>query len=254
MGKYLISLAAAAAIAALGAPAAQAGTGGEQPPTGVVSASPATNTPHLPATSTATQQIRQLVQCGGTMYAVGTFSSIIKGSTTYARTRCLQLQRHEPVHGHVLGAQRDRQHGNKRGRLGRDQLDRVQRRQLRGRLRRRQLHQDQRHQRDRHRRDQHQHRQRGNRLRPRRKRGRGHHPRGRRPPAGRRHVRQDQRRQHPVHGQPEPDDRGERRLPEPVDQGQPGLQPAAEPRRHAGPGRGRCSPRWAAPRASRCSC
>jgi hypothetical protein len=84
--KYVIPLAAAAAIVTLGAPAAQAGTGGEQPPVGVVSALPATNTPHLPATSKTTQQIRQLVQCGGMMYAVGTFSSIIKGSTTYTRT------------------------------------------------------------------------------------------------------------------------------------------------------------------------
>ena len=47
---------------------------------------PASNTPHLTATSNTTEQIRQLVQCGGTMYAVGTFNSIVQGSTTYART------------------------------------------------------------------------------------------------------------------------------------------------------------------------
>jgi hypothetical protein len=69
----------------VGLPAAQAGTGGEQPPSGVVSATPAANTPHLAASTTTTEQIRQLVQCGGTMYAVGTFDSIKKGSTSYAR-------------------------------------------------------------------------------------------------------------------------------------------------------------------------
>jgi hypothetical protein len=31
------------------------------------------------------QQIRQLVPCGGTMYAVGSFTEIVKGSTTYTR-------------------------------------------------------------------------------------------------------------------------------------------------------------------------
>jgi len=84
--RYLIAVAAALGLITLSVPAAQAGTGGEQPPSGVVSAAPATNTPHLAATSTTTEQIRQLVQCGGTMYAVGTFSTIRKGSTSYART------------------------------------------------------------------------------------------------------------------------------------------------------------------------
>ncbi len=86
MRKYFIALAAAGVLLAAGMPAAQAGTGGEHPPSGVVSAAPASGTPHLPDTSSATEQVRQLVQCGGTMYAVGTFSSIIKGSTTYTRS------------------------------------------------------------------------------------------------------------------------------------------------------------------------
>jgi hypothetical protein len=84
--RYLIAAAAGLGFITLGIPAAQAGTGGEQPPSGVVSAKPVTSTPHLLTTTTTTEQIRQLVQCGGTMYAVGTFSSIRKGSTTYART------------------------------------------------------------------------------------------------------------------------------------------------------------------------
>ena len=77
MRKYLITLAVAAGLLAFGVPAAQAGTGGEQPPAGVVSSTPASNTPHLKATDdNPVQEIRQLVQCGGTMYAVGTFDTI----------------------------------------------------------------------------------------------------------------------------------------------------------------------------------
>jgi len=85
--KYLIAAIAGAALLPLAATAAQAqGTGGELPPTGVVSAVPASTTPHLKATDdNPVEQIRQLVQCGGTMYAVGTFTSILKGSTTYTR-------------------------------------------------------------------------------------------------------------------------------------------------------------------------
>jgi Domain of unknown function (DUF5122) beta-propeller len=84
--KYLIAAAAALGLITLGMPAAQAGTGGEQPPAGVVSATPVTSTPHLLTTTPTTEQIRQLVPCGGTMYAVGTFSTIRRGSTNYART------------------------------------------------------------------------------------------------------------------------------------------------------------------------
>jgi hypothetical protein len=84
--KFLIAAAAALGLITLGIPAAQAGTGGEQPPAGVVSATPATSTPHLLTTTSTTEQIRQLVPCGGTMYAVGTFSTIRRGSTNYART------------------------------------------------------------------------------------------------------------------------------------------------------------------------
>jgi len=84
--KYIFAVPAAAGLLALSIPAAEAGTGGQPPPPGVVSATPVSGTPHLPASSSPTQQIRQLVQCGGTMYAVGTFTTIRKGSTSYART------------------------------------------------------------------------------------------------------------------------------------------------------------------------
>ena len=49
-----------------------------------VSPTPA-NTPQLNATGVV-EQVRQLVQCGSTMYAVGTFTSIKKGTTVYARS------------------------------------------------------------------------------------------------------------------------------------------------------------------------
>src|ERR1700684_875564 len=73
----LLTPAVAAAIALFGmAPAGAA--------TGPVSPTPAA-TPQLNATGTS-EQVRQLVQCGSTMYAVGTFTSIKHGSTVYARS------------------------------------------------------------------------------------------------------------------------------------------------------------------------
>src|ERR1700735_1176371 len=90
MRKYLMAMSATAGLLALGAvaaPAAQAqAAGGEQPPSGVVSATPASGTPHLNATADSpVQQIKQLVECGGNMYAVGSFTEIQQGSTTDAR-------------------------------------------------------------------------------------------------------------------------------------------------------------------------
>jgi len=95
--KYLIGVAAVAVLAGIGVPvAAQAGTGGEQPPTGVVSSTPASNTPHLKTTETPTQQIRQLVQCGNTMYAVGSFDTIIRQGTTYTRNNIFSFSATAP--------------------------------------------------------------------------------------------------------------------------------------------------------------
>jgi hypothetical protein len=51
---------------------------------GAVSPTPAKGTPTLADTGT-TEQVRQLVQCGGTMYAVGTFTQIKQGSSTVTR-------------------------------------------------------------------------------------------------------------------------------------------------------------------------
>ncbi len=96
MRKLILAAAAATGVLAFSIPAAEAGTGGQPPPPGVVSAAPASNTPHLPATSSPTQQVRQLAQCGGTMYAVGTFSSIKQGSTSYARSDVFSFSASSP--------------------------------------------------------------------------------------------------------------------------------------------------------------
>jgi hypothetical protein len=52
---------------------------------GAVSPTPAKGTPTLVTTGT-TEQIRQLVDCGGTMYAVGTFTQISGWNGTSAQT------------------------------------------------------------------------------------------------------------------------------------------------------------------------
>jgi hypothetical protein len=85
---------AAAALAAsmvwTGAPAGAA--------TGPVSATPASGTPQLAKlTNTGTfQQVRQLAQCGSTMYAVGTFNTITWNGTTYTRNNVFSFSATKP--------------------------------------------------------------------------------------------------------------------------------------------------------------
>jgi hypothetical protein len=81
--SVLRRLAVVAAISALSV-AGTAASGFADTPTGPVSSTPASSTPRLVTTST-TQQIRQLVQCGSTMYAVGTLTQIARGTTMYTR-------------------------------------------------------------------------------------------------------------------------------------------------------------------------
>ena len=69
--------AAALCVAGLATPAGAS-------PAGPVSGKPAAGTPELNTTG-STEQVRQLVQCGATMYAVGTFTSIQRSGTVYAR-------------------------------------------------------------------------------------------------------------------------------------------------------------------------
>ncbi len=60
-------------------------------PGGPVGTVPATWTPHFPTSSAAIMKVRQLAQCGTRMYAVGTFTSIIQGTITYARNNAFSF-------------------------------------------------------------------------------------------------------------------------------------------------------------------
>ena len=83
-----LATAAAALVAAGWSLPAQAATG-------PVSSTPAAGTPQLAATG-STEQIRQLAQCGATMYAVGTFTEIQRSSTTYARNNAFAFSAASP--------------------------------------------------------------------------------------------------------------------------------------------------------------
>jgi hypothetical protein len=63
--------------------------------TGPVSATPAAGTPQLAPTGT-TEQVRQLVQCGTRMYAVGSFTEIQKSGTTYSRNNIFSFSASAP--------------------------------------------------------------------------------------------------------------------------------------------------------------
>jgi hypothetical protein len=75
---------ALAGTLALGAFAAGVPATAAQASTGPVSTTPASGTPELAPTG-STEQIRQIVQCGNTMYAVGKFTSISQGGSTFSR-------------------------------------------------------------------------------------------------------------------------------------------------------------------------
>ena len=66
-----------------------------QAATGPVSSAPAYGTPQLTRTG-VTEQVRQLVQCGGTMYAVGTFTQINRGSSNYHRNNAFSFSATSP--------------------------------------------------------------------------------------------------------------------------------------------------------------
>jgi hypothetical protein len=89
--KILRSTAAAGgalalSVAGYAAPAAAASASSGRAPA-AVSASPAAGTPELvPAPKGGKDQIRQMVQCGGTIYAAGSFRSIVQHGTKFLRT------------------------------------------------------------------------------------------------------------------------------------------------------------------------
>jgi hypothetical protein len=83
----LVAGTVAASVLGLAAPALAAG--------GPVSTHPASGTPAL-APNGSNEQVRQLVQCGGTMYAVGTFTSVSQGGTTYSRHNAFSFSATSP--------------------------------------------------------------------------------------------------------------------------------------------------------------
>jgi hypothetical protein len=88
-GLLLAGLAASApASASPGAAAAVTSTG-------PVNTKPASGTPQLAPTGTV-ETVRQLVQCGSTMYAVGSFTEIQQGGTTYPRNNIFSFSATSP--------------------------------------------------------------------------------------------------------------------------------------------------------------
>jgi hypothetical protein len=62
----------------------------------VLRSHPLTGTPHFPVKTKTTEQIRQLVQCGGIMYAVGAFGTVIQGGRSYARRNAFSFRASPP--------------------------------------------------------------------------------------------------------------------------------------------------------------
>ncbi|HEY2175010.1 MAG TPA: hypothetical protein VGH85_14475, partial [Mycobacteriales bacterium] len=83
MRVRLVGAVAAAVVAAGVGIAAPAGAAAGGPPGGV----PASWTPQIATSGTdgSVEQIRHLAQCGSTMYAVGRFTQVKKGSATVTR-------------------------------------------------------------------------------------------------------------------------------------------------------------------------
>jgi hypothetical protein len=94
-GRWPLRAAPGAALCALvmGVSGPLAGTASAQ--TGPVSPVPATGTPALAPTG-VTEQVRQLVECGGTMYAVGSFTQISQGGVTYTRDNVFSFSASSP--------------------------------------------------------------------------------------------------------------------------------------------------------------
>ena len=64
--------------------------------TGPVSSTPASGTPQLGSYTGTTEQVRQLVQCGSTMYAVGTFTTISQKGTSITRDNAFSFSATKP--------------------------------------------------------------------------------------------------------------------------------------------------------------
>jgi hypothetical protein len=95
LGRWLLRGAPVAALSALAVTGAGLIPGVAAAQSGPVSPTPITGTPALAKTAT-TEQVRQLVACGGTMYAVGSFTSIKGSNGTFTRNNIFSFSETAP--------------------------------------------------------------------------------------------------------------------------------------------------------------
>lgn len=96
IGAGAVSLGGGAAGVAPAAAAPSASSQASVAQSGPVSNAPAAGTPELTVTGAKNQVIRQIVQCGSTMYAVGSFSEITQNGTTYQRSNIFSFSATKP--------------------------------------------------------------------------------------------------------------------------------------------------------------
>ena len=94
-GACVLGGALAVSVTALASVASPASGAPLIAPAGAVSATPASGTPALKPT-TGNENIRQIVQCGSTMYAVGNFSQITWNGQTFARNNAFSFSANAP--------------------------------------------------------------------------------------------------------------------------------------------------------------
>jgi hypothetical protein len=95
-GRWLLRSAPVAVLSALAVTGSGLIPGVAAAASGPVSPHPATGTPALAKTGSTIEQIRQLVACGGTMYAVGSFTSISQGGHTVTRNNIFSFSQTAP--------------------------------------------------------------------------------------------------------------------------------------------------------------
>jgi len=95
LGRRILRNGPAVALCALVAGAYSLMPAAASAQSGPVSPNPATGTPALAKTGT-TEQVRQIVACGGVMYAVGSFTEISQGGTTYGRNNIFSFSQNAP--------------------------------------------------------------------------------------------------------------------------------------------------------------
>ncbi|HEY2551742.1 MAG TPA: hypothetical protein VGI64_14325 [Streptosporangiaceae bacterium] len=93
---YIAGIAVITAVASVLALSPAAPSRAAATAAGRVTGHAAAGTPHFPARTARTEQVRQLVQCGGTMYAVGSFSTVQQGSRGFARRNIFSFRATPP--------------------------------------------------------------------------------------------------------------------------------------------------------------